>query len=637
MAIAHVSTTTTESGASNVTSHSFSHTVASGADRLLVVRIGVRAASANAPTGVTFNGDALTQKQALSDTANAEQVSWWFMVAPDVATANVVITLAGGGKIVAAASDYTGVDQTTPTGTAVTASGSSGTLAPTVDASSASGELVLDVGGNPNSAAIATVGAGQTERLNLTNSGSDPRSNTFASDEAGASTVTMSWDLSLTRNWALIAVPILPAASSANATVTVPAPADATLAAPAPTLSTTGSVSLTVPSPAPLSLAAPTPTISASSAAPETPAAPPPPLPPTTFAVATARGHGLATRLTLLPANQPLYPVDGSVTLEESAATRGRANLSFVGEDMVAAEPGDPLAPYGNEVKVERGVTHPDGSQQFASLGVFRIEDTAISDKGTELTIANNLLDRSQQIIDDTFGDVWPIASGTNFAEAILDIIQGSVPDIEYDFATTAYVTPKTHAAEGDDRWQAAQDLAAMIGHRLYFNGDGILVLEPVVSNAEPVAEIGEGGVLLGVDRNWTRAGAYNKAIFVGENTSNSAVYRGEAIDDNPLSPTYYYGDFGRKPAPIQTSSRIDSDEQAADAAAAFLTMNMGTSESIGFETIPNPSLVPGDAILLNRPRAGITSETHYIDNLTIGLGATESMSGGTRAVRVVE
>lgn len=71
-----------------------SHTVAAGSDRLLTVAYIGRSVS-KAPTGITFGGVALTQGVAIS--GNTFDAEVWYLIAPAVSTANVVVTLAGGG------------------------------------------------------------------------------------------------------------------------------------------------------------------------------------------------------------------------------------------------------------------------------------------------------------------------------------------------------------------------------------------------------------------------------------------------------------------------------------------------------------------------------------------------------------
>jgi hypothetical protein len=106
---------------------------------------------------------------------------------------------------------FTGVDQTDTFGTVETDSDIIGS--PSVSVSSASGELVFDVVGNKNSDYTLSVGADQTELWQEASAyEADPTVNVrgAGSTELGASSVTMSWTLSGTTPWAIIAVPLKP-------------------------------------------------------------------------------------------------------------------------------------------------------------------------------------------------------------------------------------------------------------------------------------------------------------------------------------------------------------------------------------------------------------------------------------------
>jgi hypothetical protein len=207
-------------------------------------------------------------------------------------------------------------------------------------------------------------------------------------------------------------------------------------------------------------------------------------------------------------------------------------------------------------------------------------------------------------------------------------------PEITTDFQSTSYTTPALIAQEGDDRWAFAQGMAQALGMVLYFDGDGTCVLTPDVLSS-PVLDLaeGEGGVLLAASRQWTREGTFNRVIATGENTGETAPARGVATDDNALSPTYYFGAFGKVPR-FYASSFITTDAQALEAAQAILNRELGTTESVNFGAFVLPHLEPGDTVTITRARSGI-DEDHVLDSLTIPLAATESMSGQTRA-RVV-
>jgi hypothetical protein len=334
----------------------------------------------------------------------------------------------------------------------------------------------------------------------------------------------------------------------------------------------------------------------------------------------------------------PIDVVDGTVTLDQTAAVRGRCDITIVDDgtlDLVPDSASSLLAPYGNEIRLARGVTYPDGTTELVSLGVFRIQDAEITDAagGMEIRVAG--LDRAQRVIDARFEEPYNVAAGTNYATAILDVIQAAYPDVEYDLTTTALTTPALIAEEGGDRWQFAQDMATAIAMRLYFDGDGVLRLVPSVLS-ESVAEIveGEGGVLVEAGRRWTREGTFNRVIATGENTTETAPARGVATDDNPLSPTYYFGRFGKVPR-FFPSPFITTDAQAESAAQKILDDELGTSEQVSFGSLVLPHLEPGDTVRVTRARAGIDEE-HIVDAIAVPLGPTGVLSGQTRARQVL-
>jgi hypothetical protein len=186
---------------STVTSLTWEHTVGSGDDRLL--RVGLSNVPTPGPDTVTYGGTALTY--AGNHPSNGSQMQIWFLVAPATGAANIVATYSGATRdIVGGADSWTNVDQAKPVGSFVAASGSSSPA--TVDVSSASGEVVVGclVVGN----VTATVGASQTQRWNVLE-GTTIRG--AGSSEPGAGTVTMSWTLGSSSNWALGAIALKPA------------------------------------------------------------------------------------------------------------------------------------------------------------------------------------------------------------------------------------------------------------------------------------------------------------------------------------------------------------------------------------------------------------------------------------------
>src|SRR5437899_4287912 len=196
VAVDNVTSSTFNTGNSTF---SFNHAVGSGATRLLIV--GVTDDNNRGVPSVTYNAVAMT---AIGSKSNGNLlVSMFRMVNPPSGTFAVKVTWGGGNNVgEVGAISFTGVDQTTPLGTFVTASAS--TTTPTVNVTSAAGELVVDTVGATGG--TLTVDASQAQRWNLTQTVRGG-----GSTEAGAATVTMSWSLGTSNAWATIAVPVKPA------------------------------------------------------------------------------------------------------------------------------------------------------------------------------------------------------------------------------------------------------------------------------------------------------------------------------------------------------------------------------------------------------------------------------------------
>jgi hypothetical protein len=360
------------------------------------------------------------------------------------------------------------------------------------------------------------------------------------------------------------------------------------------------------------------------------------------FLARLAESHQAAIRVDVLRDGAVIETLTtvtaGNVTLDSAAASRGRLDATIIDPagTLTPTDAEDLLAPYGNELQAYRGVTYPDASTELVSLGVFRIDTLDVQDtpEGLELRVGG--LDRSARVIDARFETATQIAAGTNVASAISTLIAGAGLAVTELFDTTSHTTPLVNAEAGGERWQLCQQLATDAGLDLYFDGDGNLRLAAAsLATDTPVAELAEGagGVLLNAGRGWNRERAYNAVFATGERTGDTPPPSGSAVDDNPLSPTYYYGRFGRVPR-FYASPLLTTSAQCADAARSILNRELGTTQQVSFGALVNPALEPGDVVTITRDRAGI-SEAHVIDSLTIPLAADQPMTGRTRAVQV--
>lgn len=190
------------------TSLTWSHTC-SGEGRALIVGV-TMVEDASSVSSVTYNGDALTligSAQRVSGGSGNVRVEQWKLANPDAGTHDIVVTLSGGvTTLVGGAVSFTGAHPDTAglTGTQATATGAS--TAPTVNAASSVGDVVVDTMGIYNSGAALSAGASQTERWNV------GATEGCGSTEPGAGAATMSWTGAVgTPVWAMAAVAVKPA------------------------------------------------------------------------------------------------------------------------------------------------------------------------------------------------------------------------------------------------------------------------------------------------------------------------------------------------------------------------------------------------------------------------------------------
>ena len=102
------------SGNSGQNSLTFSYTVGSGSNRLLIVSVGaVDGTTADRQvSGITYNGVALTRGDGRDSTSEFENNEVWYLLGPASGANNVVVTMGGTcNGISAVAASYTGVQQ----------------------------------------------------------------------------------------------------------------------------------------------------------------------------------------------------------------------------------------------------------------------------------------------------------------------------------------------------------------------------------------------------------------------------------------------------------------------------------------------------------------------------------------------
>lgn len=216
--------TDANSGAS-VSSLTYSHTVGTGDNTVLVVGGSVSSSCNSAPniSGVTYAGASMVQEVYLDDPDpvgcnNAGDSGMYTKTAPTVGANNVVVTLVGAtntiSQIHSSANSFFGVDQSDPTRSGNTNSGLN--TAATVTVTTLSGDVLVDHVCNGTS--VGTVGADQTERTKQNVNISATCNNSASSTQNGADGGGMTWTVS-NDVWLISSVSLTPAAAAGGQTI----------------------------------------------------------------------------------------------------------------------------------------------------------------------------------------------------------------------------------------------------------------------------------------------------------------------------------------------------------------------------------------------------------------------------------
>ena len=292
------------------------------------------------------------------------------------------------------------------------------------------------------------------------------------------------------------------------------------------------------------------------------------------------------------------------------------------------------------EITLEWGLRYPDLSEEYVTLGRLRVEESTLDAVSAALDITA-AYDPGTRVAD--FQLVTPYApydlGGTKltYLEAIQDLVDVSFPSAaQPTWSVAAGVDSTSKPPDGTvftgDRWSAINDLAKAINVTVGPDNEGTWVIKPVVESRDVVwtAAHGANGVLVQATSTFSRREQYN-AVGVRWELPDGSGGLAYIVDNDPASPTYYDGPFGRKPRPEETLDTVINSGQAIAAATSLLNQYKGKTRGIALTTVHNPLLEPDDCIAVFLPDG--SAERHVVDAVTLPIGGG-TMSLETRVLR---
>jgi hypothetical protein len=364
------------------------------------------------------------------------------------------------------------------------------------------------------------------------------------------------------------------------------------------------------------------------------------------FKSAVVADHKVIGKAEVWSSDRKLIDLDidkGKVTVSTSNAIRRTCEVNLTTDrtiaNLVPDDGFDFLAPFGNQLRVYRGIEFSDGTQEYIPLGVFVITEVLVQDKndGVSLTIRGE--DKSIIVSRNKWTSTYQMVNGTLEA-SLTALLQNRYPDIEINFPTTNVTINQVilGADSSVDPWKDAVMIAQLVGFDLYFDVTGVCVMKqfPTLDAASVVAtyEEGNGTTITSLDRNISTKETYNGVIYTVEGSQVTTPIRVEVWDEDTTSPTYRYGVFGSVPTFI-TTNLIGTAAEAIKAATLLLNTYIGQQEQITFNSVVDPSLDVNDVIYVKSIGAKV-DRTVIIDSMDIPLDYTSALSIATRVVRVV-
>jgi hypothetical protein len=350
---------------------------------------------------------------------------------------------------------------------------------------------------------------------------------------------------------------------------------------------------------------------------------------------------------------QTLPITAGSVTVDTTATTRRTCTLTVEDKGLVA-DPNslvpvhitDLLHPLsGNELHIFRGFAYPDGTQDMCQLGVFRMTQPQVEDSGNAITINIQGNDRSAEISKNKWTSAYQINAGTNLAAAVIAILQNrwiaqGVPLDTSLISPTLIVLPTTtfgaDLSSTNDPWADVMGLATAAGMDLYFNPQGLPVMNPILNpvqlgqNFDLIYEEGVNCTLTKLGYTLDETQTFSGVIAIGNGSGNGlapvmsqsvingVTYNG-VWNTDPTSPTYFDPSnpdasamgpvpyiFTTQAIPDSTDNATTAQQKINSAANAKLQTVLTAFDNPTFECVPNPAMWENDILTLIRERIGV-------------------------------
>ena len=208
-------------------------------------------------------------------------------------------------------------------------------------------------------------------------------------------------------------------------------------------------------------------------------------------------------------------------------------------------------------------------------LGMFQIDNMKTQSFPNQLSLSAR--DFTKKCLGSKLESNMSFDMNTKVNDLLVALAANAgITRIKLDANSSDIIGTKIDAPRGTERWTLMTDAANFIKHDIYFDLDGFLTSspwpDPTLGSPLASFKTGAQGNLASFDRSTNDSRIYNHIIVTGTQASDdpfSLGYYGEAINDNPSSPTRR-GRIGDRTY-FYTSSFFTSDAQCQAHAQALM------------------------------------------------------------------
>jgi len=320
----------------------------------------------------------------------------------------------------------------------------------------------------------------------------------------------------------------------------------------------------------------------------------------------------------VLENNVPL--TGGSVSTDRTRNTRYEASVEIGMYDWDSL----PISSKGHRIRLWHGV-ESIGVRERVQVGEYQVFSYRRNGRGSVSTTLKGL---ENFLIESGFIRPRTPPYGQPIITAISDLIHEVLPDAEVVNLASQNALVRSTGAWEKERWdEAITAMAKGIDAEVFCGHDGrfYIVDAPNLENLVGQYQIagGQGGVMVTEDRSDTRDQVYN-AVSVSANSSDQTVppLWAWARDNDPTSPTYFYGDYGQR-VRYYSSQFFTTTSQCQAYADRLLIESLAPNQTLSIGSAPIPFLEAGDPIRVISQQ-GAPDGTFLINKTALPLGNAE-------------